>query len=85
MLRELLTDHPESVRWPESLRRALGTRGFAREVQAVLGRARENGLDGAACSSWARPRAPPSWSRPGCSSSSTSTTSTPRAPPTTPT
>ena len=46
MLRELLTDHPESVVWPESLSRALGTRGFAREVHAVLARAREKGLDG---------------------------------------
>ncbi|MDO7867434.1 ATP-dependent helicase [Nocardioides jiangxiensis] len=44
VLRELLADHPESVRWPDSLRGALGTRGFAREVQAVLGRAREKGL-----------------------------------------
>jgi superfamily I DNA/RNA helicase/RecB family exonuclease len=48
VLRELLHDHEESVRWPESLSRALGTRGFAREVHAVLGRAREKGLDGAA-------------------------------------
>jgi len=46
VLRELLSDAPESVRWPDSLRRALGTRGFAHEVQAVLGRAREKGLDG---------------------------------------
>jgi len=46
VLRELLTDHPESVTWPESLRRALGTRGFAREVHTVLSRAREKGLDG---------------------------------------
>ena len=46
VLRELLTDHPESVRWPERLGRALGTRGFAREVHAVLARAREKGLDG---------------------------------------
>ncbi len=46
VLRELLTDHPESVRWPTSLRHALGTRGFAREVNAVLSRAREKGLDG---------------------------------------
>jgi superfamily I DNA/RNA helicase/RecB family exonuclease len=45
VLRELLGDHPEAVRWPTSLQRALGTRGFAREVQAVLGRAREKGLD----------------------------------------
>ncbi len=48
VLRELLTDRPESVAWPESLSRALGTRGFAREVHAVLSRAREKGLDGAA-------------------------------------
>ena len=46
VLRELLQDDPESVRWPDSLRPALGTRGFAREVQAVLSRAREKGLDG---------------------------------------
>lgn len=46
VLRELLTDHPESVRWPEGLQRALGTRGFAREVGAVLSRAREKGLEG---------------------------------------
>jgi len=48
VLRELLTDNPESVSWPDSLTRALGTRGFAREVHGVLGRAREKGLDGAA-------------------------------------
>ncbi len=46
VLRELLTDHPESVTWPQRFHRALGTRGFAHEVQAVLGRAREKGLDG---------------------------------------
>ncbi|MFT4083134.1 MAG: ATP-dependent DNA helicase [Nocardioides sp.] len=45
VLAELLTDAPESVRWPESLRAAVGTRGFAREVQAVIARARERGLD----------------------------------------
>lgn len=48
VLRELLEDHPESVRWPDAFRRALGTRGFAREVHEVLARARENGLDPAA-------------------------------------
>ena len=46
VLRELLTDHPESVRWPDRFRQAMATRGFAREVHAVLGRAREKGLDG---------------------------------------
>lgn len=45
VLRELLEQTPEAVRWPEHLRYALGTRGFAREVHAVLGRAREKGLD----------------------------------------
>ncbi len=45
VLTELLTDAPESVRWPASLRAAVGTRGFAREVHAVLARARERGLD----------------------------------------
>lgn len=48
VLQRLLTDAPESVRWPDSLRRAVGTRGFAREVLDVLGRAREKGLDGEA-------------------------------------
>ncbi|GAA2125231.1 ATP-dependent DNA helicase [Nocardioides bigeumensis] len=46
VLRELLTDDADPVEWPESLRVALGTRGFAREVHAVLSRAREKGLDG---------------------------------------
>ena len=45
VLQELLTDNPESVRWPDALRAAVGTRGFAREVHAVLARARERGLD----------------------------------------
>ena len=48
VLRELLVDHPESVRWPERFHRATTTRGFAREVHAVLSRAREKGLDGEA-------------------------------------
>lgn len=45
VLQELLTDAPESVRWPDHLKAAVGTRGFAREVHAVLSRARERGLD----------------------------------------
>jgi len=45
VLRELLRETPESVPWPASLHHALGTRGFAREVHAVLGRAREHGLE----------------------------------------
>ena len=47
MLQELLTDAPESIRWPDvAASSRVGTRGFAREVQAVLSRAREKGLDG---------------------------------------
>jgi superfamily I DNA/RNA helicase/RecB family exonuclease len=46
VLRELLAQTPESVRWPQSLEHALGTRGFAKEVHAVLSRAREKGLEG---------------------------------------
>ncbi|MCW2760543.1 MAG: UvrD/REP helicase [Marmoricola sp.] len=47
VLRQLLAESPEAqaVQWPESLRRASQTRGFAHEVAAVLGRAREKGLD----------------------------------------
>ncbi len=45
VLQELLTTAPESIRWPAPLRAAVGTRGFAREVQAVIARARERGLD----------------------------------------
>ncbi|HET8559479.1 MAG TPA: ATP-dependent DNA helicase [Marmoricola sp.] len=36
---------PEAVRWPDGLRAAVGTRGFARELQDLLARARERGLD----------------------------------------
>jgi superfamily I DNA/RNA helicase/RecB family exonuclease len=54
VLRELLTDHPESVTWPDSLGTALRTRGFAREVHAVLSRAREKGLDGPALAALGR-------------------------------
>ena len=44
VLQTLLSEAPESVRWPDALRRAVGTRGFAREVHAVIARAREKGL-----------------------------------------
>ena len=44
VLQDLLTHAPESVRWPVTLREAVGTRGFAREVLDVLARAREKGL-----------------------------------------
>ncbi|MBF4766333.1 ATP-dependent helicase [Nocardioides agariphilus] len=45
VVRELLRPTPESVVWPEELDRALETRGFAREVQMVLSRAREKGME----------------------------------------
>ncbi len=43
ILQELLRA-PEAPGWPDALRAAVGTRGFAREVQSVLSRARERGL-----------------------------------------
>ena len=45
VVRELLQRHAESVVWPPALDRALETRGFAREVQMVLARAREKGME----------------------------------------
>ncbi|HSE09181.1 MAG TPA: ATP-dependent DNA helicase [Nocardioidaceae bacterium] len=45
VLQRLLTHEPESVRWPREFGHAVGTRGFAREVQAVLARAREKGVE----------------------------------------
>ena len=47
-LRELLTYSIEEGRlqWPESLSRAVGTRGIAEQVRALLARARGQGLDG---------------------------------------
>ncbi len=46
-LSELLQHSGESSKadWPDALARALPTRGFAREVHAVMSRAREQGLD----------------------------------------
>ncbi len=45
VVRELLQRHAESVTWPPEFDRALETRGFAREVQMVLSRAREKGME----------------------------------------
>src|SRR3954469_24811996 len=45
ILQELLAGNRDSGLWPAGLSKALGTRGFAREVQSVLSRAREKGLD----------------------------------------
>ncbi len=44
LIRRLLTGESESVRWPHSLAAAVGTRGFAHEVAAVLSRSTERGL-----------------------------------------
>jgi len=44
VLQQILTREAESIRWPESLRGAVGTRGFAAEVAQVMARAQEKGL-----------------------------------------
>ena len=44
IVRELLARVDESVRWPAGLAAAVGTRGFAAEVAAVLARTQEKGL-----------------------------------------
>ncbi|MER7827245.1 ATP-dependent DNA helicase [Streptomyces sp. NPDC096097] len=50
-----------SIRWPDDLRAALTTRGFADEVRAVLARARELGLGPRALSSFADRIGRPDW------------------------
>lgn len=50
-----------SIRWPDDLRAALTTRGFADEVRAVLARARELGLGPDALSDFARRIGRPDW------------------------
>ena len=42
VLQQLLTDAPESVRWPEGLRHAVGTRGFAGEDDSETSILNEN-------------------------------------------
>ena len=54
VISDLLRDSPEAVSWPDSLKVASQTRGFAREVGAVLARAREKGLDEQALSELGR-------------------------------
>ncbi|MGW5395335.1 UvrD-helicase domain-containing protein [Streptomyces sp. NPDC003952] len=50
-----------SIRWPDDLRAALTTRGFADEVRAVLARARELGLGPGALSDFATRLGRPDW------------------------
>jgi hypothetical protein len=61
VLRELLQPTPEAVAWPESLQEAVRTRGFSREVQALLARARERGLSGADLARLGREQRRPAW------------------------
>ncbi|MGH3447112.1 MAG: ATP-dependent helicase, partial [Nocardioidaceae bacterium] len=62
-LRELLTHSRASGRahWPGALDQALRTRGFAREVHAVLSRARELGLEPADLARVGRDAERPEW------------------------
>ncbi|KIF03317.1 helicase UvrD, partial [Streptomyces sp. RSD-27] len=50
-----------TIRWPEDLRAALTTRGFADEVRAVLARARELGLGPRALAAFADRIGRPDW------------------------
>jgi superfamily I DNA/RNA helicase/RecB family exonuclease len=50
------------ARWPDELRAALTTRGFADEVRAVLARSRELGLGPETLSAFARRTGRPDWS-----------------------
>ncbi|MFJ7773791.1 ATP-dependent helicase [Streptomyces yangpuensis] len=50
-----------SIRWPDDLRAALTTRGFADEVRAVLARARELGLGPTALADFAERIGRPDW------------------------
>ncbi|MFE2330283.1 UvrD-helicase domain-containing protein, partial [Streptomyces sp. NPDC059385] len=63
MVRTLLEGQrrSRSIRWPDDLRAALTTRGFADEVRAVLARARELGLGPSALSSFADRIGRPDW------------------------
>lgn len=68
-VRELLAGEAElerrgrtGVRWPDELRAALTTRGFADEVRAVLARTRELGLGPRALAAFAGRTGRPDWS-----------------------
>ncbi|MET9961240.1 ATP-dependent DNA helicase [Streptomyces sp. NPDC006326] len=63
MVRTLLEGQRQirSIRWPDDLRAALTTRGFADEVRAVLARARELGLGPEALDAFASRLGRPDW------------------------
>ncbi|MEV0409955.1 ATP-dependent DNA helicase [Streptomyces sp. NPDC050448] len=63
MVRTLLDGQRQirSIRWPDDLRAALTTRGFADEVRAVLARARELGLGPTALDAFATRLGRPDW------------------------
>ncbi len=63
-LQHLLTHEPESIRWP-GFNRAVGTRGFAREVQAVLARAREKSMEPEDLVELGRAEGQPAWTSAG--------------------
>ena len=72
---------PESVTWPDELRAALATRGFAARCARCSPAPASGPRPGASCAGSARPTAGPSWVAAGrVPARSTSTSSTARAP-----
>ena len=61
VLQTLLRPSPEAVTWPRDLEPALRTRGFSREVQALLDRARERGLTGEQLAALGETAGRPEW------------------------
>ena len=59
---ELLAGH-SAQDWPESIRQALGTRGFAEELQSFMAAAATQGLDPTALADLAREGGRPEWAR----------------------
>ena len=72
------------ARWPERLRAALATRGFAEEVRDLLLRAAERGLDGRGLRRLASAKtATTGWPRPASSTGTRPASTSPRSRPTT--
>ena len=61
VLQTLLRPSPESVAWPPGLEEAVRTRGFSREVQSLLARARERGLTGERLAALGEAAGRPEW------------------------